>query len=59
VHRRGAQNLLAEATAKAAEPINVWVLAGGAALIVIAMLLLRRAHQGDPLANPPVQPALS
>jgi membrane protease YdiL (CAAX protease family)/ABC-type multidrug transport system permease subunit len=41
VHRRGAQNLLAEAAAQAAEPINVWILIGGAALIVAAIVLLR------------------
>jgi hypothetical protein len=59
VHRRGAQNLLAEAATKASEPINVWVLAGGAALIAVAMMLLRRPHREKPLENQPAQPALS
>src|SRR4051812_26308863 len=55
-NRQGAHKLLAEATAKATEPINVWVLAGGAALIVGAtmMLLPRRrsmAPGGFPIAS--------
>ncbi|MEA2709252.1 MAG: sodium transport system permease protein [Phycisphaerales bacterium] len=59
VQKQGAQKLLAEATTQAAEPINVWVLIGGAALIVIAMMLLRRTHRAQSLENPPAQPALS
>jgi membrane protease YdiL (CAAX protease family) len=58
-HRQGAQKLLAEATTKATEPINVWVLIGGAALIAISMMLLMRTMSAKPQTAAPAEPALS
>ena len=59
-HRQGAQKLLAEATTKATEPINAWVLAGGALLIAISLMLFLRTRSAKPqAADAAAQPALS
>jgi len=52
--------LLTEATTKATEPINAWVLAGGALLIAISLMLLLRTRSAKPqAADAAAQPALS
>ena len=58
VHKRGATKILEEASK--AEPINLWLLLAGAAMIAVAMMiLLMRDHRAKPVSAPPAQPALS
>jgi membrane protease YdiL (CAAX protease family) len=55
VQKQGATKLLETATSQA-EPINVWVLLAGAAMIAGALFLLRRATSASHAAPSPLSP---